>query len=351
MSSGIFSATNTRLALAALAAGIAYVPFAQAEGVVNIYSYRQPALIQPALDAFTAETGIKTEILFLDKGLEDRIAAEGSNSPADVILTVDIARLTTIKDKGVTQALDDETVNANLPEEYRDPEGHWFGVTKRARVVYASKDRVGDEPITYADLADEKWKGKICMRSGQHDYNLALFSAAIAHWGEEKTEEWLTGLKNNLARKPDGGDRPQVKAIAAGECDIAIGNTYYVGLMLTNDKDPEEKAAAEAIKIVFPTFENGGTHVNVSGVALAKHAPNRDNAVKLIQFLSSPKAQQIQAEQSYEYPVQPGLKASDTVESFGTLNADTLPLAEIAKHRKAASEMVDRVGVDDGPAS
>ena len=351
MSSAIFSATKSRFALAALAAGIAYVPFAQAEGVVNIYSYRQPALIQPALDAFTAETGIKTEILFLDKGLEDRIAAEGSNSPADVILTVDVARLTAVKDKGVTQALDDEIVNANLPEEYRDPEGHWFGITKRARVVYASKERVGDEPITYADLADEKWKGKICMRSGQHDYNLALFAAAIAHWGEEKTEDWLTGLKNNLARKPDGGDRPQAKAIAAGECDIAIGNTYYVGLMLTNDKDPEEKAAAEAIKILFPTFENGGTHVNVSGVALAKHAPNRDNAVKLIQFLSSPKAQQIQAEQSYEYPVQPGLEASATVQSFGTLNADTLPLAEIARNRKAASEMVDRVGVDDGPAS
>ncbi len=351
MSSAIFSATKSRFALAALAAGIAYVPFAQAEGVVNIYSYRQPALIQPALDAFTAETGIKTEILFLDKGLEDRIAAEGSNSPADVILTVDVARLTAVKDKGVTQALNDEIVNANLPEEYRDPEGHWFGITKRARVVYASKERVGDEPITYADLADEKWKGKICMRSGQHDYNLALFAAAIAHWGEEKTEDWLTGLKNNLARKPDGGDRPQAKAIAAGECDIAIGNTYYVGLMLTNDKDPEEKAAAEAIKILFPTFENGGTHVNVSGVALAKHAPNRDNAVKLIQFLSSPKAQQIQAEQSYEYPVQPGLEASATVQSFGTLNADTLRLAEIARNRKAASEMVDRVGVDDGPAS
>ena len=153
------------------------------------------------LDAFTAETGIKTEVLFLDKGLEERILAEGQNSPADVILTVDIARLTTAKEKGVTQALDDATVNANLPAEYRDPEGHWFGVTKRARVVYASKDRVKDTAITYADLADPKWKGKICIRSGQHDYNLALFSAAIAHWGAEKTEEWMTGLKANLAQQ------------------------------------------------------------------------------------------------------------------------------------------------------
>jgi len=346
-----FRARSARLAAAALAAGIAYIPFAaQADEVVNIYSYRQPELIKPALDAFTAETGIRTEILFLDKGLEDRILAEGSNSPADVIFTVDIARLTNAKEKGVTQALDDETINTNLPAEYRDPEGHWFGVTKRARVIYASKERVGDEPITYAELADPKWKGKICMRSGQHDYNLALISAAIGHWGVEKTEEWLTGVKNNLAKKPDGGDRPQAGAILAGECDIAIGNTYYIGVML-NGSDEKEKSWAEAIKIKFPTFENGGTHVNVSGAALAKHAPNRDNAVKLIQFLSSPEAQQIQAQQSYEYPATPGIEASETVKSFGELNADTLPLAEIAANRKAASEMVDRVGVDDGPSS
>ncbi|HWK12869.1 MAG TPA: Fe(3+) ABC transporter substrate-binding protein [Rhizobiaceae bacterium] len=350
------SAGNTnpfaRLAAAALAAGIAYVPFAaQAEGVVNIYSYRQPDLIKPVLDAFTAETGIKTEVLFLDKGLEDRILAEGTNSPADVILTVDIARLTNAKEKGVTQALDDATVNANLPAEYRDPEGHWFGLTKRARVLYASKDRVGDEPIAYADLADPKWKGKICMRSGQHDYNLALFSAAIAHWGAEKTEEWMKGLKANLAHKPDGGDRPQAKSVMAGECDIALGNTYYVGLMMTNEKNPEEKEWANAIKVVFPTFENGGTHVNISGAALAKNAPNRDNGVKLIQYLSSDAAQQIYAEQVFEYPVEPGLAAADIVTGFGELKADTLPLADIAKNRKAASEMVDRVGIDDGPSS
>lgn len=341
-----------RLAAAALAAGVAYVPLAaSAEGVVNIYSYRQPDLIAPVLEAFTRETGIETRVLFLDKGLEDRIAAEGQNSPADVILTVDIARLTNAKEKGVTQALDDATVNANLPAEYRDPEGHWFGLTKRARVVYASKERVGDEPMTYAELADPKWKGRICIRSGQHDYNLALFSAAIAHWGPEKAEEWLTGLKNNLAHKPDGGDRDQAKAIFAGECDIALGNTYYVGLMQTNEKDPEQKDWAAAIEVKFPTFENGGTHVNISGAALAKYAPNRDNGVKLIEYLSSDAAQQIYASQVFEYPVEPGLEPSDIVKAFGELNADTLPLAEIAKHRKAASEMVDRVDFNEGPAS
>jgi iron(III) transport system substrate-binding protein len=336
---------------AAFAFAASFAGSALADGTVNIYSYRQPDLIKPVLDAFTAETGIETEVLFLDKGLEDRILAEGTNSPADVILTVDIARLTNAKEKGVTQALDDTTVNGNLPAEYRDPEGHWFGLTKRARVVYASKDRVADTALTYADLADPKWKGKICIRSGQHDYNLALFSAAIAHWGPEKAEEWMKGFKANLARKPDGGDRDQAKAIAAGECDIALGNTYYVGLMQTNEKEPEQKEWAAAINVVFPTFEEGGTHVNISGAALAKNAPNRDNAVKLIQFLSSHEAQQVYAEQVFEYPVEPGLEPSAVVQAFGELKADTLPLADIAKNRKAASEMVDRVGIDDGPSS
>jgi len=342
---------RTNSAVAAFALATLFTGAAYADGTVNIYTYRQPELIQPVLDAFTAETGIKTEVLFLDKGLEERVTAEGTNSPVDVIMTVDISRLTKAKEAGITQALNDEVVNAEIPAEYRDPEGHWFGLTKRARVVYASKDRVKDTAITYADLADPKWKGKLCMRSGQHDYNLALISAAIAHWGPEKTEEWLKGVKANLARKPDGGDRPQAGAIFAGECDIAIGNTYYVGLMRTNEKEPKEKDWGNAVNVLFPTFENGKTHVNISGAALAKNAPNRDNAVKLLQFLASDKAQQIYAEKNYEYPVEPGLEPSEMVKSFGPLNADTLPLADVASHRKQASEMVDRVGLDDGPSS
>jgi iron(III) transport system substrate-binding protein len=338
-------------AAAAVALAVLFSGAAHADGTVNIYTYRQPDLIKPVLDAFTAETGIKTEVLFLDKGLEERVQAEGTNSPVDVIMTVDIARLTKAKAAGITQSLDDEVVNAEIPAEYRDPEGHWFGLTKRARVIYASKDRVTDTAITYAELADPKWKGKLCMRSGQHDYNLALISAAIAHWGVEKTEEWVKGLKANLGRKPDGGDRPQAGAIVAGECDIALGNTYYVGLMRTNEKDPKEKEWGNAINVIFPTFENGKTHVNISGAALAKNAPNRDNGVKLIRFLASDKAQQIYAEANFEYPVEPGLEPSEMVKSFGALDADTLPLAEIASHRKEASEIVDRVGLDDGPSS
>ncbi|WP_187972400.1 Fe(3+) ABC transporter substrate-binding protein [Aquibium microcysteis] len=345
------SLSRLGVAAAALASTFAILPAAQADGVVNVYSYRQPDLIKPVLDAFTAETGIATEVLFLDKGLEERIAAEGANSPADVILTVDIARLAAAKDKGITQAVDDADINAALPAEYRDPEGHWFGVTKRGRVVYASKDRVTDTDISYADLADPKWKGKICIRSGQHDYNLALFSALIAHWGEAKTEEWMKGFKANLARKPDGNDRGQAKAIMSGECDLALGNTYYVGLMMTNEKEPEQKDWANAINVVFPSIDDSGTHVNISGMAMAKNAPNRDNAIRLMEFLASVEAQKIYAAEVFEYPASPDVEPSDVVKSFGTLKADTLPLSEIAKHRKAASEMVDRVGLDDGPAS
>jgi iron(III) transport system substrate-binding protein len=323
-----------------------------AEGIVNIYTYRQPDLIKPVLDAFTAKTGIATQVLFLDKGLEERVAAEGENSPADVIMTVDISRLTAAKAKGITQPLVDTEIDKNISAEYRDPDGEWFGITKRARVIYASKERVSEEHISYADLADPKWKGRICIRSGQHDYNIALFAAMIAHWGEAKTETWMRAFRENLARKPDGSDRSQAKSIFAGECDIALGNTYYVGLMLINQKDPQEQDYARSIKVIFPDFgADGGTHVNISGVALAKYAPNKDNAVKLMEFLSEHEAQQIYADKNFEYPVEPGLKPSEVVQGFGELKADTLPLVDIGNNRKAASEMVDRVGLNDGPGS
>jgi iron(III) transport system substrate-binding protein len=336
---------------AAISAAVMAIPAGASAETVNIYSFRQPPLIEPVLKAFTAKTGIETSVLFLDKGLDERIAAEGENSPADVILTVDIARLSAVVDKGVTQPVTDESINAAIPAEYRDPAGNWFGLTKRGRVVYASKDRVSQDQITYEELADPKWKGKICTRSGQHDYNLALISSMIAHSGPEKAESWLSGVKANLARKPEGGDRDQAKAIFAGECDIAIGNTYYVGQMLTNEKEPEQKDWAGAIKVLFPNAADRGTHVNISGMALAKHAPNKDAALKLMQFLASAEAQKIYAEQVYEYPVDQNTKPSDLVAGWGELKADALPLAEIAKHRKAASEMVDRVAFDDGAGS
>lgn len=324
---------------------------ALADGEVNVYSYRQPELIQPLVDAFTKETGITANVLFLDKGLVERIAAEGANSPADVILTVDIGRLVEAKDGGITQPLENEVINKDIPAQYRDPAGEWFGLTTRGRVVYASKERVPETAITYEELAEPKWKGRICIRDGQHSYNIGLFASMVAHHGAEYTEKWLTGLKNNLARKPDGNDRSQAKAIMAGECDISLGNTYYVGLMVTNEKDPEEKEWAAATKILFPNAADRGTHVNISGMALAKHAPNKDNAVKFMEFLSSGKAQEIYAEQVFEYPVLPGAKVSDVVASFGEIKPDTLPLVDIAANRKTASELVDKVGLNDGPTN
>ncbi len=340
----------SKIALSSLVASVT-IAGAKAADQVNIYSYRQPQLIKPLLDAFTEKTKIQTNVLFLNKGLVERIKAEGLNSPVDVIFTVDIGRLSQAKADGVTQPVAVDKINANVPESYRDKEGHWFGLTTRGRVVYASKDRVQQDKITYEELADPKWKGRICVRSGQHSYNLALIASMVAHHGEEKAEKWLSGVKANLARKPNGNDRAQAKGIYSGECDIGIGNTYYVGLMITNEKEPEQKDWADAMKVLFPNAANRGTHVNISGMALAKNAPNKENALRLMEFLASAEGQEIYARQVFEYPVKPDAAASDIVKSFGEINPDTLALGEIAKNRKAASILVDKVGFDDGPGS
>lgn len=335
------------LALAAISLSPAT---AKAESV-NIYSYRQPDLIKPLLDTFTKETGIETRVQFLNKGMVERLEAEGRNSPADVILTTDIGRLSQFPEHDLVENLNNETINSNIPASFRDPEGGWFGLTMRGRVVYASVDRVNTDAITYEELADPVWKGRICTRSGQHSYNVALFASMIAHHGTEFTENWLSGVKANLARKPSGNDREQARGIYSGECDIGIGNTYYVGLMINNEKEPEQKEWAKSIKVLFPNSQNRGTHVNISGMALAKHAPNRDAAIKLMEFLSSSKAQEIYASQVYEYPVIEGGKLSETVAGFGKLNPDQLSLEKISQLRKEASRLVDKTGYDDGPQS
>ena len=247
---------------------------------VNVYSYRQPELVKPLFDAFTEQSGITVNVQFLKKGLVEKLVAEGNRSPADVILTVDISRLNSVVEAGVTQPIISEILNNNIPAKFRDPENQWFALTTRARVAYASKKRVLDgEVTTYEDFADPKWKNRICTRSGTNAYNLALTSAVIANHGEDVAKNWLLGLKSNLARKPQGNDRAQVKAIYAGECDISIGNTYYMAKMLAN---PEQIEWANSVRIVFPKFKDGGTHMNVSGVAMTKAAPNKDNALKLI---------------------------------------------------------------------
>ena len=321
---------------------------AAAEEVVNIYSYREPYLIEPMLKAFTEKTGIKTNMIFSKDGLVERMSAEGNNSPADVLLTNEFGFLIQAAAAGVTQPLKSAALEAAIPVSLRDPNGHWFALTRRARVVYASKERVAQDAITYEELADPKWKGKICIRSGQHTYNVALVASMIANLGEEKAEAWLTGLRDNLARKPAGGDREGVRDVQAGLCDLAIGNTYYMQAMLNN---PEQKAWADAVKIIFPNAGDRGTHVNVSGGALAAHAPNKANAVKLMEFLVTPEAQELYAHKNGEYPVVSGVEASDLVKSWGTLNPDPLPLDKVAGARKKASELIDKVRFDAGPSS
>jgi iron(III) transport system substrate-binding protein len=320
-------------------------------GEVNIYSYRQPYLIEPLLKAFTEETGIKVNVIFAEKGLIERIQAEGRNSPADVLLTVDVGNLTQATDAGIAQPIHSAALDSAIPSAYRAADSQWFGLTRRARVVYASKERVTEDTITYEELADPKWKGKICIRSGQHVYNVALIASMIAHHGEEWTEAWLKGVKANLARKPAGDDRLQVKGVYAGECDIAVGNTYYMGAMLTNDKEPEQKDWANSVNILFPNTGDRGTHVNISGAVVAKYAPHKDNAVKLLEFLASDKGQEMYANVNNEYPVKPGVPWSPLVQSWGDFKPDPISLNEIAGLRKKASELVDKVGFDEGPSS
>ena len=335
------------LSLAALgAAGVlALSTAAFAQGEVNVYTYRETKLIQPLFDAFTKETNIKVNAVSASSGLEQRIKTEGANSPADVLLTVDIGRLDDAVKADISQPIKSAEMDKVVPPQFRDPNGHWYGVSMRARVVYVSKDRVKQTAMTYEELADPKWKGKICIRSGQHMYNNALFAAYVAKHGEAKAEAWLKGLKANLAQRPSGGDRETARDIAAGKCDIGIANTYYWALM--NNSDPDKKPWAEATRVILPTFEGGGTHVNLSGVLLTKHAPNKANAMKLIEWLAGEKAQHIYADINYEYPVRAGIAVNPTIAGYGKLNADTLPIAKIAENRKAASTLVDKVGFDN----
>ncbi len=352
MSSPTLSRTrlpSRRLCLAGAvlsAASLALTGAAQAADEVNVYSYREPGLIQPMLKAFTEQTGIKVNFIFAKDGLVERMVAEGRNSPVDVLLTNESGLLLQAQSAGVTQPVKDAALETAVPAALREPAGHWFGLTRRARVVYASKDRVKQDAITYEELADPKWKGKVCIRSGQHTYNVALVASMIANLGPEKAEDWLKGLKANLARKPAGGDREAVRDVHSGQCDLAVGNTYYMVAML---KNPEQKAWADSVKILFPNAADRGTHVNISGMALAAHAPHKDAGLKLMQFLVSPKVQEMYAEANGEYPVVAGVPEPAVVKGWGPLQPDSLPLAKIGELRKAASELIDKVRFDAAP--
>ncbi|MDO5054485.1 MAG: Fe(3+) ABC transporter substrate-binding protein [Pasteurella oralis] len=334
-----------KISTLALALSAVISTSAMAANEVNVYSYRQPYLIEPMLKDFEKETGVKVNVIFADKGLVDRVKREGELSPADVLLTVDISRVMEIVKAGLAQPIHSETLEKNIPAHFRDSKDEWFALTTRARAIYTSKDRVGKLPadFTYYDLAKPEYKGKVCVRSGKNAYNVSLVASMIAHDGEAKAKAFLEGLKANLAQKPQGGDRDQVKAIKEGICDYSLGNSYYFGKMLDDEK---QRSWAEAVYINFPNQKAQGTHVNISGVAIAKHAPNKENAVKLVEYLSGDKAQHLYAELNHEYPVKLGVERSKLVSSWGEFKADNIALEKVAENYDKALKLIDEVKFD-----
>ena len=328
---------------AALACAMIAAPALAQE--VTVYTTREPALFAPIAKAYTDKSGVKVNTVFIKDGLAERVAAEGEGSPADLLMTVDVGALVDLVAKGVTQPLASPEVEKVVPSTLRDEAGQWTALSLRARLVWAAK-QPKLAAITYEDLADPKWKGKLCVRSGQHPYNTALLAAYIAHHGEAKAEQWASAVKANLARKPGGGDRDVARDILGGLCQIGIGNSYYVGLMRSGKAGPEQKAWGEGVDVVMAKFADGGTHVNASGAAIAKNAKHAAEARKLIAFLLSPEGQKLYAEQDFEYPVAPGVPADPITQALGELKPDGLKLAEIAKHRQTASRIFDKVGFD-----
>lgn len=340
---------KSKISLAAaliVTAACASQPASAAE--VNLYSGRQAFLMTPLLDAFTKKTGITVNMVYLKKGMQERLQAEGANSPADLVLTSDIGNLHNLVKADLLQGARSIVLEKNIPPQFRHPQGLWYGLTTRARVIFTHKDRVKPgEVTTYEDLAKPHLKGRVCTRSGKHVYNVSLLAWMIATKGEAAAEAWARGVKANLARKPQGNDRGQVKAVYQGECDVALGNTYYMGKMQTNAKNPEQKKWAAAVNLIFPNQNGRGAHVNISGAGLTKSAKNKAGALKLIEFLSGDAAQKIYAEGNFEYPIKAGVKLHPVVAAWGTFKADATNLAKISEHRTQASRIMDKVRFDN----
>lgn len=323
-----------------------YCELVLAANEVNVYSARKENLIKPLLDKFTAETGIKTNLITAkaDK-LLTRLVNEGRNSPADVFITVDAGRLHRAKEKGVLQKTNNDILNNSIPAHLRDPEGYWFGLSQRSRVVFYAKDRVKPgELSTYEDLANAKWKKRICIRGSSNIYNQSLLASMVATNGEKAAQDWANSIVANMARPPKGGDRDQIKAAAAGQCDIAVANTYYYGKMLTNKKDASQLAAANKMAIFWPNQADRGAHVNVSGAGVVTHAPNKANAIKLLEFLTSKESQQWYAEVNFEYPVRTDAETSAMLKQWGDFKADNLNLAKLGVNNITAVKIMDKAG-------
>ncbi len=333
------------LAILIIATALSLPAVASADGEINLYSARQENLIKPLLDDFTRDTGISVRLLTGKANeLLQRLKLEGRNSPADVLITVDAGNLHQAKEAGVIASIESEVLEQRVPENYRDVDGQWYGLSLRARPIMYNKDKVDPSELsTYEALTDEKWRGRICIRSSSNIYNQSLVASIIASEGTDAASEWAEGLVANLARPPQGGDRDQIRAAAAGVCDIAIANTYYLGGMLAGD-DADQRKAAEQIGVFFPNQEDRGTHVNISGAAVTANAPNRDNAIRLIEYLTGEEAQRWYAEANQEYPVRADVPASEILRSFGDFKADSLNLSLLGEHNAEAVRVMDRAG-------
>ncbi|KUJ72558.1 Fe(3+) ABC transporter substrate-binding protein [Thiomicrospira sp. WB1] len=312
---------------------------------VNVYSARKEQLIKPLLDEFSRETGIEVNLITSKAdALLKRLETEGESSPADVLVTTDAGRLHRAKEAGVLQPAMTEALQSKLPVNLQDKDNYWVGLTTRARVIVYAKDRVNPAELsTYEALADDKWRNRICIRSSNNIYNQSLVASMIAHRGADATEEWAKGLVKNMARKPAGGDRDQIKAVAAGQCDVAVVNTYYLGKMI-HSPDAAQQDAADQVAIFWPNQSDRGTHVNVSGIAVTKAADNKDNALKLIEFMLSKNAQKWYAEVNHEYPVVEGVAWSDTLKDWGQFESDALNLSRLGELNTQALRIMDRAG-------
>tara|TARA_R110000751_G_scaffold307866_1_gene433078 strand:- start:84382 stop:85374 length:993 start_codon:yes stop_codon:yes gene_type:complete len=319
-------------------------PLVMAEQV-NLYSARKEALIKPLLDKFTQQTGISVNLVTGNAdNLITRLKSEGKYSPADLLLTTDVGRLYRAKQQGLTQEIAETEAISKLPNNFRDEQGHWLGLSLRARPLMVSAERVNGQSITkLEDLTAPEWKGRICIRSSSNIYNQSMVASLIAQQGESATEEWVNGLVKNFARPPQGGDRDQIKAVASGLCDVAIANTYYLAGMLSSE-DETTKQQGKKVKVVWPNQGDRGAHINISGVALAKNAPNKVAAVKLIEFLLSDESQMWYAKTNHEYPVLAAIPWSDLLQSFGTFKTEQVPLGKLGELNSAAVQMMDRAG-------
>ena len=344
----MFNALTTSLRHAARFLVLAVIPLAglAQDRVLNLYSSRHYETDEALYTHFTQQTGIKiNRIEGGEDALIERIRNEGDKSPADVLITVDAGRLWRAEQMGLFQPVKSPLLESRLPPSYRHPDGLWFGFSARARIIAYSKERVKPGDITtYEDLAHPKWKSKICTRSAGHVYNLSLLSSLVNYLGEAKTEAWARAVASNLARTPKGGDTDQLKAVAAGECDLAISNTYYYVRLLKSQK-PDERAVAEKVGVILPNQKDRGTHINVSGAGMLKHAPNRGAAVRFLEYLAGDEAQNYFANGNNEWPVVPSVKPDNAaLATLGRFKTDSLNLAIIGRNQPTAQKIADRSG-------